>query len=81
MSTNPAVVYAAVTTSDTTNMDEFRGLYIGVGGNVSVVPKGGASGAGAGVVFLNAPSGGILPVRGIRVNTTGTTATNLVALY
>jgi hypothetical protein len=78
MATDPAGALAAITPHDSTSISEFRGIYVGVGGDVVVVPPG--SGAAA-VTFKNAPSGGILPVRGVRVNSTNTTATNMVALY
>jgi hypothetical protein len=52
-----------------------RGLYVGVAGNVSVVPA-----VGAAVTFVGVPAGYILPVEAIRVNATGTTATSIVGL-
>lgn len=77
-SDGPAGSYFAVTTSDVVGGNfttPARGLYVGVGGNVSVVPP-----TGAAVTFVGVPAGSILPVEAIRVNTTGTTATNIVGL-
>lgn len=74
---NPAEYAAAVTASDTTSFDNLtRGLYIGGAGNVSVYLADGTT-----VVFYGAVAGSIIPVRAKRVNSTGTTATNIVALY
>ena len=69
---------AAVTPSDTTRFEPAaRAVYVGVGGNVAIYPANGA----AAVVFLNAAPGSVLPVRCMGVASTGTTATNLVALF
>jgi hypothetical protein len=51
-------------------------LYIGVTGNVSVQTIGGDSAS-----FVGVPAGTILPVQVLRVNSTGTTATSIVALW
>lgn len=79
MATDPAGFAAAITPHDSTNFTngEARGIYVGVGGNVVVV----LPGTGGAVTFTNVPSGAVLPVRAIRVNSTSTTATNMVALY
>lgn len=76
--TNPSLMFRVVTPNDTVNVhgSEFRALYVGVSGNVHVVPE-----FGDPCVFQNVPAGTILPVQGIRVNATGTTATNIVALF
>jgi hypothetical protein len=68
----------AVTPSDTVSYDgrAARGLYVGGGGGVSLLTD-----AGAAVTFTGLLAGSILPVRHTRVNSTGTTATNLVALF
>lgn len=70
-----ATAAAAITPSDTTGFGQCRGIYVGVGGDVVAVVN------GAAVTFKNAPSGAILPVQATRVNSTSTTATNLIALY
>lgn len=73
----PAVDFAAVTPSDATDQtQQFRALYIGGAGNVAIV-----SATGAVVTFVGLAAGTILPVSGIRVNSTNTTATSIVALY
>ncbi|MCC6941065.1 MAG: hypothetical protein IT551_05580 [Novosphingobium sp.] len=66
----------AITPSDVTVLPYPRGLYVGVSGDVAVVMKG-KSGA---VVFKGAPVG-ILPIRPAQVLATGTTATDILALY
>jgi hypothetical protein len=54
----------------------FSGVYVGGAGNVAVKTVGGQS-----VTFTAPPVGTFLWVRGTHVLATGTTATNLVALY
>ena len=66
----------AVTASDSTLYAGF-GLYVGVTGDVTAVPSGG----GAAVLFKAVPAGAILPISVIRVNATGTTASQIVALF
>ena len=66
----------AVTTSDSAKIPYPRALYVGVSGDVAVVMKG-KSGS---VVFKGAPVG-ILPIRPVQVLATGTTATDILALY
>jgi hypothetical protein len=67
----------AITKSDTVNITGVaRALYVGVGGIVvAVMPNGDA------VNFTGVPAGAIIPIRFIRINSTTTTATNMVALY
>ena len=72
---DPAKYAAPVTPSDVTDLTSpALGLYVGVSGNITMVVN------GAAVLFSNVPVG-IHPVRCTRVNATGTTATNLVALW
>jgi hypothetical protein len=66
----------AVTKSDATVLPVTRGLYIGVTGDVAVRMWGGGS-----VTFKNAVQGTILPLQVDQVLSTGTTATNILALY
>jgi hypothetical protein len=67
----------AVTPSDTVDLDfEARGLYVGGAGDVKVVML-----SGAAVTFKSVPVGTTLAVRFTRVDATGTTATQLVALF
>lgn len=72
-----ASTYSAVTPSDSTNFSEpCRALYIGGAGTVVAVNT-----AGSAVTFAGALAGTILPIQAIRVNSTSTTATNIVALF
>jgi hypothetical protein len=75
---NAAVAAVAVTPHDTTVIPTgvTRALYIGVSGDVNVLMADG----GTAVTFKSVPIG-ILPVRVQRVNSTSTTATNILALY
>ena len=77
--TAPALNFAAVFASDDPADDLVnvsRGIYVGVGGNVAVADINNAE-----VIFLNVPSGFILPVRARRVNDTNTSAGSMVALW
>lgn len=67
------VVYSKDASNDT---NATRGLYIGTTGDVSVQMYR----TGTAVVFKTVPAGVILPISVIRVNSTGTTASNIVAL-
>lgn len=51
-------------------------LYVGVGGDLRVMTVGGDE-----VTFYNIQDGSFLPVQVLRVYATGTTATNIVALW
>jgi len=74
---SPAGNAAAVTPSDTVDLPSVsRGIYVGGAGNVTVVMLGGAV-----VTFTAPPVGSLLPIAITRVNLTGTTATNLVAIW
>lgn len=80
MGTNSAVYSAdggaAVTPSDATILSGVRALYVGGAGDVAVTFNDGSTATFVGVV-----SGFILPVQVSRVMSTGTTATNIVALF
>jgi hypothetical protein len=73
-----ARIAAAVTPSDSTVFGgPTRGLYVGVGGNVTVdMVNGGTS-----ITFTNVQPGSLLPIQATRVYSTGTNATSIVALY
>lgn len=73
---SPAQNGAAVTPSDTTIV-ACRRLYVGGAGAVAVDFRDGNTG----VVFAAVPAGTTLDVAALRVKATGTTATNIVALY
>jgi hypothetical protein len=71
----PATGAAAVTTSNATVIPVTRGLYVGVTGNVKV-----RTAKGEEVTFTAVPVG-VLPVCVDMVFATGTTATDIMALY
>lgn len=74
---SPARSASTVITSDSTSLPHVsRALYIGQGGNLSVVMAGGEQ-----VTFEAVPSGSLLPVRVSRVNATDTTANAIVSLW
>ncbi len=75
--TQPAENAAAVTLSDTVALTNgpCRALYVGVAGDVKVTMRGG------GVVTFKAMAVGYHPVQARIVWSTGTTATDIVALY
>ncbi len=76
----PATHGVAVTPSDSAsnNFDaSTQGVYVGTTGNVAVVFEGQTSA----VTFTGVPAGTVLDIRIDRVNATGTTASNLVALF
>lgn len=79
----PVIAANNVTPSDTVILPQVtRGLYIGGAGNVNIgwgIPQNGNTIANT--TFVAVPVGTILPVRANRVYLTGTTATNIVALY
>lgn len=76
--TAPAQSAAAVTSADGSDLPggATRGLWIGTAGNLVVDMVSGDTS----VTFSNVPVG-ILPLQVKRVRATGTTASNIVALY
>lgn len=74
---SPAANAADVTPSDSSDLAVFsRALYIGGAGNVSVVMLGGQT-----ITFNGVPAGTLLPFRVRQVRSTGTTATNIEAIW
>ena len=73
----PAGHYEAITKHDSTNFTsgECEGIWVGGAGVVIVVRPDGTA------VAFTAAAGSIIPVRAIRVNSTDTTATLMVALF
>lgn len=66
----------SITPSDTVNFtDPCSAIYVGGAGNIVIV-----SDSGDVITLLAVPVGTILPIAATRVNSTSTTATNLVAL-
>lgn len=74
--TSPSPFQDAITPSDTVDHSwSFRSIYVGTGGDVVVVSRNGGT-----ATWANVPAGYIIPAIGRRVNATGTTASNLLAL-
>jgi hypothetical protein len=74
---SPGLHALAVTPSDSTDLTtNSRALWIGVAGDVTLDTAGGETT----ILFKNVPIGW-LQVRTARVRSTGTTATNIVAVY
>ncbi len=67
---------AAITPSDSADIVPTRAIYVGGAGAISAVMRSG----GNAVTFSAVPVGTVLEVSVTRINSTGTTATNLVAL-
>lgn len=72
---DPARNWANVTPSDTTHLGNVRSLFVGGAGNVVAEDVDGGTGT-----FV-CTAGTLLPIEAKRVYATGTTATNIVALY
>lgn len=68
-----------VTPSDSTEIPCTRGLYVGTGGNISVIMGDGQETSP--VLFYNVGTGVILPIQVTKVMSTSTTASNILALY
>ncbi len=66
----------AVTPHDSNTIAACRALYVGGAGNIAVVTVDGNA-----VTFVGAVAGSTIPVQVSAVKSTGTTATNIVALY
>lgn len=72
----PASRHFAITPTDGLDMNICtRGLYVGVGGDVAIVDRGGTS-----LVYKNAQAGSVIPIEASQVSATGTTATNLIGM-
>lgn len=73
---SPYVGAADVTPSDTVPVETTRAIYVGGAGNLKVTMQDGSV-----AVFTAVPIGIVLKIRATLIWATGTTATNLVALY
>ena len=72
-----ATIAFDVTPSDSTNITSpCRALYVGTGGDLNVLPLDNA----APVMMYNVPTGATLYFSAVRVYSTNTTASNIVAL-
>lgn len=78
MSAQTAYAHKSVTPHDSTNIvgGTCDALWVGVGGDVSVVTS-----QDEAETYKNVPSGYLLQVKAKRVNATGTTATYIIAQY
>lgn len=74
---DPSFSFAAVSPDDATILRPTRAIYVGVTGDLSVM---GAE-DGAAVVFAAVPAGSLMPLRVVKVLSTGTTAGGIVALF
>lgn len=73
---SPAAYAEVPVNSDTANLAfNSRSVYVGGAGNLSVCMANGAN-----ATFVAVQAGSILPIRVARINTTGTTATNILSL-
>jgi hypothetical protein len=73
----PATNWRTITVSDSVNLPAgCRGIYVGGAGNIALVGDDNVA-----VTFSAIPVGTFLPCGPKRVNSTNTTATNLIALY
>lgn len=75
---DPSNESAVVVPSDSQDIAIPKGLYVGVGGDIAMI---GEDDTGEARVWKNVVSGSILPFRPKRIYATGTTATNILALY
>lgn len=73
---SPATDGVAVTPSDSTVLTTTRALFVGGAGDLAVEMA-----SGNALTFAGVTAGSILPVRVTRIKATGTTATNIVALW
>ena len=71
----PSGAAASVTPNDSTNIAPTRGLYVGVSGDVKVTMLDGTA-----VTFVGVAAGIVHPLQVVRVWSTGTDATDIVAL-
>lgn len=69
--------FAAVTKSDDTPLNGTKGLYVGGAGDLTVK----SDTTAAAVTFKNVPAGTLLPIEVVRVMSTNTTATDIIAIY
>lgn len=75
-STLPSAGFGSVTPNDTGIINYTRALYVGGGGDLTVIREDGIA-----VLFKAVPTGALLPIRVNGVMATGTTATYIVALW
>lgn len=78
---SPARSAYSITPTDDTPVGTFspRALYVGTGGDLAVIMAGDEGGSA--VTFANVPGGAILPIKVYSVQSTGTTASDILGLY
>jgi hypothetical protein len=69
--------FAVAITPDTELDQVSRGIYVGIAGDITVV----MAGDGNVVLFASLPAGALLPIRTKLITASGTSASELVALY
>ena len=67
---------ASVTPSDSAEIPITRSLFIGTNGNIKVTMADGQE-----ITFINLTAGTIFPIQVVKVWSTGTTVTTVIALY
>lgn len=67
--------YTGAQLSDTEDQKEFRGFRAAVGGDVSITSSNNNT------VTLTVADNELVPVGGVRINATGTTASNIILFY
>jgi len=73
--TSPATKHFDITPHDSNELaTKPRGIYVGVAGDVVLTDENGTD-----CTYKNAS--GVLPVRAVKVKSTGTSATNLIGIY
>ncbi len=73
----PATYWRTVTPHDSNNIPlGCRGIWVGGAGNLAAVGQDGTV-----ITIASVPAGTVVPIAPIRINSTNTTATNIVALY
>lgn len=72
---NPAAGAGSVTPSDSANIDPTRGIYVGASGDLRVMMVNGDI-----ITFSDIAAGIVHPLQVVRVYSTSTTATGIVAL-
>lgn len=74
---SPSQEIIAITPNDNADLSVFtRVIYVGVAGNISVIPLAGSTP----VTFVGVQAGQLLPIRVKRVRSTGTTASSILGL-
>jgi len=77
---DPAAHCYAVTPNDSIDIPTTaKAIYVGTTGDIKVELAG--DNVGVATVFKTVPAGAFLPIRARRIWATGTTATNIVAMY